>query len=142
MSPFTTHIGLVPTSWAIIELPKGEKFSQAVDGLEQFSHIWLVYVFDRAHDRAADWHPYIETPRETRTTKVGVPPDPFLPIWLYWPCPVGREHDWNATVALSTSTATTAPVNIPPPCYFRVGSIFPLQRKQQCPIPGANFLIS
>ena len=64
--------GLVPSAWAVIELCKGDKFAQAVDGLEQFSHIWLVFVFDRAHNRKEDWHPCIETPRETRSTKVGV----------------------------------------------------------------------
>eukprot|EP00667_Euglena_gracilis_P013087 EG_transcript_13490 len=64
--------GLVPSAWAVVELCRGSRFSQAVDGLEQFSHLWLVYVFDRAHDRGADWHPYIETPRETQGARVGV----------------------------------------------------------------------
>jgi len=78
--------GLVPSSWATIELCRGSQFAQAVDGLEQFSHIWLIFVFNRAHDRGAAWHPCIETPRETQMAKVGVfacrAPDRPNPIGL------------------------------------------------------------
>lgn len=51
----------------IIELNKGHNFEQALKGLEEFSHVWVIFQFDRNEN----WKPMVLPPRGT-DTKVGV----------------------------------------------------------------------
>jgi tRNA-Thr(GGU) m(6)t(6)A37 methyltransferase TsaA len=64
-----------------IELFSGHGFEDALDGLASFSHVWLLFVFDRNEG----WNPKVLPPR--RTEKVGV----FASRSPYRPNPIGMS---------------------------------------------------
>jgi tRNA-Thr(GGU) m(6)t(6)A37 methyltransferase TsaA len=45
----------------VIKLNPDKRYRDAVTGLQTFSHVWLIFVFDRDLNRG--WHPLVETPR-------------------------------------------------------------------------------
>lgn len=62
--------GMVLEAKGVIELDKHPFFALAVDKLETFSHLWIVFVF---HEHGArDWKPSIRPPRLGGRKKVGV----------------------------------------------------------------------
>lgn len=62
--------GMVATAKGVIELRKHPFLAQACRTLEEFSHIWIIFVF-HAHG-ARDWKPSIRPPRLGGRKKVGV----------------------------------------------------------------------
>lgn len=62
--------GMVSEAKGVIELDSHPFFTIAVDKLETFSHLWIVFVF---HEHGArDWKPSIRPPRLGGRKKVGV----------------------------------------------------------------------
>lgn len=53
---------------AVLKLADDHRYRTAVRGLEQFSHVWITFVF---HKAGREWHPLIETPR-LEAPKMGV----------------------------------------------------------------------
>lgn len=62
--------GLARDAWGVIELVDHDFFRLATEKLEEFSHLWVVFVFHR-HD-AKQWKPRIRPPRLGGSKKVGV----------------------------------------------------------------------
>ena len=60
---------------------------EAVRGLEQFSHIWLVFVFHMAVKKGGKWSPMVRPPRLGGNKKVGV----FASRSPFRPNPVGMS---------------------------------------------------
>ncbi len=75
-TPFKEKFGvprqslLMTEAWGVLKLNADHQFALALRQLEQFSHVWLVFVFHKNSD--ASWHPLIDTPRVDMTEKVGV----------------------------------------------------------------------
>lgn len=61
--------------------------SEAVRGLEQFSHIWLVFVFHKAVKKDGKWSPMVRPPRLGGNKKVGV----FASRSPFRPNPIGMS---------------------------------------------------
>lgn len=62
--------GLVKEAWGVIQLKKNSDLRAALDGLENFSHIWLVFVF---HEHGSKrWKPTVRPPRLGGKKKMGV----------------------------------------------------------------------
>ncbi len=62
--------GLVESATGTIQLRIDPFFKSAVKGLEQFSHLWVIFVFHE-HD-AKNWKPSIRPPRLGGSKKMGV----------------------------------------------------------------------
>lgn len=62
--------GLAQGAWGVIELVNHDFYRLATEKLEEFSHLWIVFVFHR-HD-AKQWKPRIRPPRLGGSKKVGV----------------------------------------------------------------------
>lgn len=62
--------GLVEALEAQVVLEPPYRNPDALRGLEDFSHIWLIWVFDRAV--RADWSPTVRPPRLGGNTRMGV----------------------------------------------------------------------
>ncbi|SMB79877.1 tRNA-Thr(GGU) m(6)t(6)A37 methyltransferase TsaA [Pasteurella testudinis DSM 23072] len=82
---------LVQDGTGVIELLPSYDQPESVRGLEQFSHLWLIFQFDRI---AADkWHPTVRPPRLGGNQRVGV----FASRATHRPNPLGlskvRLHD-------------------------------------------------
>ena len=60
---------------------------EAVRGLEQFSHIWLIFVFHKASKKNAVWSPMVRPPRLGGNKKVGV----FASRSPFRPNPIGMS---------------------------------------------------
>ena len=60
---------------------------EAVRGLEQFSHIWLIFVFHQAVKKGEKWSPMVRPPRLGGNKKVGV----FASRSPFRPNPVGMS---------------------------------------------------
>lgn len=75
-TPFKEKFGvprqslLMSEARAVLKLNSDHQFLPAVKHLEQFSHVWLVYVFHK--NMNAPWHPLIDTPRVDTKEKIGV----------------------------------------------------------------------
>ena len=65
----------------VIRLEAGRDFATALDGLEGFQRIWVIFLFDR---NCGKWHPKVQPPRHT-DGKVGV----FATRSPYRPNPIG-----------------------------------------------------
>ena len=65
----------------VIRLNKGQDFQQALEGIEGFQRLWVLFVFDR---NCGKWHPKVQPPRHTNG-KVGV----FASRSPYRPNPIG-----------------------------------------------------
>jgi len=62
--------GLVPEAKGIIKFKNDPDFQHALKGMEQFSHLWIVFVF---HDHGGNkWKPTIRPPRLGGKEKMGV----------------------------------------------------------------------
>ncbi|GIL17369.1 MAG: hypothetical protein BroJett040_11200 [Oligoflexia bacterium] len=70
----------INTEMGFIELEGGQNFEQALIGLEQFSHIWIIYQFHKNQN----WKPMVLPPRGS-STKIGV----FATRSPYRPNPIG-----------------------------------------------------
>ncbi len=62
--------GLVSAARARVRLEGQANSPQAVRGLEQFSHIWLLFLFDQ--NLAAGWKPTVRPPRLGGNERIGV----------------------------------------------------------------------
>ncbi len=60
---------MIPEARGILKLNPDPAFALAVQELESFSHVWLIYVFHR--HREQPWRPLVHPPR-VETKKVGV----------------------------------------------------------------------
>ncbi|HHF3196542.1 tRNA (N6-threonylcarbamoyladenosine(37)-N6)-methyltransferase TrmO [Vibrio diabolicus] len=61
---------LVPTAKARVKLLGAANSPEAVRGLEQFSHIWLLFLFDQ--NLEAGWKPTVRPPRLGGNERIGV----------------------------------------------------------------------
>lgn len=52
---------MIPAAKGVLKLNPEASFAQALQGLEKFSHVWLVFVFDRHVSQ--EWKPLIQSPR-------------------------------------------------------------------------------
>lgn len=75
-TPFTQRFGiprqpgLVPSAKAILKIGSDPDFKHALKTLEQFSHLWIIFVF---HSHGGNkWKPTIRPPRLGGKAKVGV----------------------------------------------------------------------
>ena len=60
---------LIPASWAVLKLNPEPSYAQALEELETFSHLWLIYIFHQHLHQP--WHPRVQPPR-VHTKSVGV----------------------------------------------------------------------
>ncbi len=75
--------GLAPSARAWLELLPPYDAPEAVRELEQFSHVWVIYLFDRI--RALDWKSTVRPPRLGGDRRVGV----FASRSNFRPNPIG-----------------------------------------------------
>jgi tRNA-Thr(GGU) m(6)t(6)A37 methyltransferase TsaA len=61
---------MVEEARGVLKLRSEHGFREAVKGLESFSHVWVIYVFDRHVGKP--WRPTIEPPRIDAPRRVGV----------------------------------------------------------------------
>lgn len=78
--------GLVESLTAQILFEPGFRFPEAVRGLEEFSHLWLIWRFTQAVDKG--WSPTVRPPRLGGNRRVGVfaSRSPFRPNHLGLSC--------------------------------------------------------
>jgi len=76
---------MIKEARGVLILNKDHQFAQALSLLETFSHLWLIYVFDRDLDKA--WHPMIMPPRIGKPNRVGV----FASRSPHRPNPIGMS---------------------------------------------------
>lgn len=62
--------GMVPTAWAQIELFPPYDQDEAVRGLEDFSHIWVIFHFHSKNQEG--WRPTVRPPRLGGNRRIGV----------------------------------------------------------------------
>ena len=87
--------GLAPTEGRIVFTP-AYRNPDALRGLEGFSHLWLIWVFDRAERK--DWSPTVRPPRLGGNRRMGV----FATRSPFRPNPVGLSCVELAAVEWST----------------------------------------
>nr|WP_055438102.1 tRNA (N6-threonylcarbamoyladenosine(37)-N6)-methyltransferase TrmO [Pseudidiomarina woesei] len=75
--------GLVRAARATIELQGAAAHSDSVRGLEQFSHLWVMFVFHQT--QAQGWKPLVRPPRLGGNKKLGV----FATRSTFRPNPIG-----------------------------------------------------
>ena len=75
--------GLVPEVISGIVFEPEYRKPEALRGLEGFSHLWLIWEFDRVNHKG--WHPTVRPPRLGGNTRVGV----FATRSPYRPNPIG-----------------------------------------------------
>ncbi|RJX71691.1 tRNA (N6-threonylcarbamoyladenosine(37)-N6)-methyltransferase TrmO [Vibrio sinensis] len=61
---------LVPSATARVKLSGGVNCQEAIRGIEQFSHLWLLFLFDQ--NLAAGWKPTVRPPRLGGNERIGV----------------------------------------------------------------------
>ncbi|GAB2654751.1 tRNA (N6-threonylcarbamoyladenosine(37)-N6)-methyltransferase TrmO [Vibrio panuliri] len=61
---------LVPAATARVRLEGAINCAEAVRGIEQFSHVWLLFLFDQ--NLAAGWKPTVRPPRLGGNERIGV----------------------------------------------------------------------
>ncbi|AZN37635.1 tRNA (N6-threonylcarbamoyladenosine(37)-N6)-methyltransferase TrmO [Iodobacter ciconiae] len=87
-TPFADKFGiprqprLAPNALGTLKLLQPYDRAEAVRGLEDFSHVWLTFVF---HQSAAGWKPTVRPPRLGGNTRIGV----FASRSPFRPNPVG-----------------------------------------------------
>jgi tRNA-Thr(GGU) m(6)t(6)A37 methyltransferase TsaA len=62
--------GLCPSAWGVLEFSEKYRSSEAVRGLEGFSHVWLIFGFHETAEQG--WHPTVRPPRLGGNERVGV----------------------------------------------------------------------
>jgi len=77
--------GMIPEARAVLKLRPDPAFVTALNHLQDFSHVWVVFVFHQAHDRA--WTPTIRPPRIGAPNRVGV----FASRSPHRPNPIGMS---------------------------------------------------
>ena len=87
--------GLAPTEGRIVFAP-AYRNPDALRGLEGFSHLWLIWVFDRAERK--DWSPTVRPPRLGGNRRMGV----FATRSPFRPNPIGLSCVELAAVEWST----------------------------------------
>ena len=75
--------GLVPEALATVELLPPYNRPEALRGIDEFSHLWLIFLFDRT--AGAGWKPMVRPPRLGGNRRVGV----FASRSNFRPNPVG-----------------------------------------------------
>jgi tRNA-Thr(GGU) m(6)t(6)A37 methyltransferase TsaA len=76
---------LLDKAWGIIKLNPDPNFALALDQLESFSHLWILFVFHE--NGTAAWRPRISPPRIDSPEKVGV----FASRSPHRPNPIGMS---------------------------------------------------
>ncbi|MGF1817957.1 tRNA (N6-threonylcarbamoyladenosine(37)-N6)-methyltransferase TrmO, partial [Vibrio splendidus] len=61
---------LVPTSSSRVRLADAANCLESVRGIEQFSHVWLLFLFDK--NLKAGWKPTVRPPRLGGNERIGV----------------------------------------------------------------------
>lgn len=61
--------GMMAEARGILKLNDHPEFRQALSRLEEFSHLWIIFVF---HKNGREFRPVIDPPRESRVTSLGV----------------------------------------------------------------------
>lgn len=90
------QVGMVREAKGILKLDANPEFTIALRHLEEFSHIWVIYLFHQHLEKA--WRPTIEPPRIGGPKRVGV----FASRSPHRPNPVGisavklERIDWDA----------------------------------------------
>lgn len=77
--------GLVQDGGGELRLLPPYNQPEAVRGLEQFSHIWVLFIFHQTQGR--DWHPTVRPPRLGGNTRMGV----FATRSTFRPNPIGMS---------------------------------------------------
>ena len=89
--------GLVPGVKACIVFCPEFRNAEALRGLEEFSHIWLLWDFSEAHSTGAGWSPTVRPPRLGGNRRMGVwaTRSPFRPNNIGLSCVrlIGIEHN-------------------------------------------------
>jgi tRNA-Thr(GGU) m(6)t(6)A37 methyltransferase TsaA len=62
--------GLCPSAWGVLEFSEKYRSTEAVRGLEGFSHVWLIFGFHETAEQG--WHPTVRPPRLGGNERVGV----------------------------------------------------------------------
>ena len=62
--------GLCPSAWGTLEFLAPYRSTEAVRGLEGFSHVWLIFGFHQTEGEG--WHPTVRPPRLGGNERVGV----------------------------------------------------------------------
>lgn len=90
-TPFKEKFGvprqslLIEEARGILKLKPDPAYPQALRHLEQFSHVWILFVFDRS--LGSRWHPLIEIPRVEAGRRMGV----FATRSPHRPNPIGMS---------------------------------------------------
>ncbi|EGU44808.1 hypothetical protein VII00023_11439 [Vibrio ichthyoenteri ATCC 700023] len=61
---------LIPAATAKVKLQGAVNCAEAIRGIEQFSHVWLLFLFDQ--NLAAGWKPTVRPPRLGGNERIGV----------------------------------------------------------------------
>lgn len=77
--------GLAPSSTAVLELLEPYNVAETVRGLEQFSHVWIIFLFHETASRG--WTPTVRPPRLGGNKTVGV----FASRSTHRPNPIGMS---------------------------------------------------
>lgn len=97
--------GLVKEAHATLELLPPYDRTEALEGLEEFSHLWLIFVFHATQQQA--WKPTVRPPRLGGNKRVGV----FASRSMFRPNPLG----------LSVVELERIDTNARPPCLYLKG---------------------
>lgn len=101
-TPFTEKFGvprqslMMSEAWGVVKLNDDPQFAAALNHLEQFSHLWLVFVFHK--EAGKPWRPTIEPPRLDVPKNIGV----LASRSPHRPNPIGlsavklKKIDWHA----------------------------------------------
>lgn len=74
--------GITAGNHGIIKLNRGYNFEQALEGLEGFERIWVIYRFHRNYT----WKPKVQPPRETKKKGVFATRSPHRPNFIGMSC--------------------------------------------------------
>lgn len=89
--------GMVTEARAILKLNDQTDFKKALNHIEDFSHLWIIFVFHKHVEMK--WKPYIHPPRVDAPTNIGV----FASRSPHRPNPIGMSAvklefvDWEAS---------------------------------------------
>lgn len=78
--------GMISEAKGVIKLKPDPRFKDALRSLEQYSHIWVIFLFDQNAD-PSEWRPLTTPPRLDVTGRVGV----FASRSPYRPNPIGMS---------------------------------------------------
>ena len=99
-SPFREKFGvprqslLMTEAKGVLKLNNNPSYLMALRHLDQFSHIWLVFVFHKSLHKP--WHPLIDTPRITEKMGVFATRSPHRPNCIGMSAVKLEKIDWDA----------------------------------------------